>query len=107
VEAGGRLVHFPEIERLAAELTEIFSARELHRTAGELIRRLSTFPRRKIRPGTGPDFLERAKIFFDGSNLSGAAQNFFRPPESSWIRPKLLRPARKFLDPIQKIQDGA
>ncbi len=72
-----------ELKRLSAELTEIFSPGSFtaavdllparlrgKRSARRLIGRLSTFPQRKIQPGTGPDFPERARIFLDGSNPS-------------------------------------
>lgn len=74
-------------------------AGEEKRSAGELIGRLPTLPQRKIRDGTGPDFLERAKISFDGSNLPGSAQNLFRPPESFWIRLRLFPAPPSFLEP--------
>jgi len=91
-----------------AELGLFRHACKEKRTAGELIWRPSTFPQREIQPGTGPDFPGRTKIFLDGSNLPGSAQNLFRRPEASWIRPKTFPSAAKllgsvlsFLDPSQ------
>jgi hypothetical protein len=72
----------------------------------ELIACNATLLQRKIQMGTGPNFLERARISLDGFKPLGSAQNLFRRLEASWIRPKLFSPALRFLDPIQKAQDS-
>lgn len=74
----------------------------------ELIARIATLLQRKIQKGTGPNFLERARISLDGFKLLGSAQNFFRRLEASWIgsktfpgAAKLLRSDPRLLDPSQ------
>lgn len=115
----------PRAQDLAAEMMEVFGARNVHReaaaalvlflrtcenewTAAELIWRLGTLLQRKIRPGTVQNFLERARIFFDGSKLSGAAQNLSRPLQTFWIRPETFSTVpwdfgsgQKLLEPFQ------
>lgn len=61
----------------AAALGLFLCACGKERTAAGLIWRLGTLLQRKIRPGTVQNFLGRAGIFFDGSKLSGSAQNLF------------------------------